>query len=331
MEMEQIPNYLNYVKDKITFIKKGSGNEYIFRCPYCGDSQRNKRKGRFYLNIESHFWNCFNCGEKGHINKLLEDMNLSDFKVTIKNDKRKLNIKLNKENLIIPNITDFDISKYNSKIKYFKQRTHCKDEQILKLPMVINYKDFIELNESKITKNKDIIFNNINYFDKNYLGFYSSNKYIVSFRNTDLSSKYRYDIYKMQNSSEDFIIISDKNINMLKTIYHRPLKVLIAEGIFDILIPYLNNLFIEEDIDLFVCSMGATKISSSIHHIVSEFCNTLDVIYCIDNDQLRNFKRNVYERVKYFCNNFKVYRNTLHKDMGEFPILKEKYIEINTA
>lgn len=45
-----------------------NGTHFNFRCPFCGDSEKSKRKKRFHLqynNDESTFFNCFNCPATG--------------------------------------------------------------------------------------------------------------------------------------------------------------------------------------------------------------------------------------------------------------------------
>lgn len=46
-----------------------NGTHFNFRCPFCGDSEKNLHKKRFHLqfrNEESIFFNCFNCPAKGN-------------------------------------------------------------------------------------------------------------------------------------------------------------------------------------------------------------------------------------------------------------------------
>lgn len=46
-----------------------NGTHFNFRCPFCGDSEKSKRKKRFhvqFVNDESIFFNCFNCSASGN-------------------------------------------------------------------------------------------------------------------------------------------------------------------------------------------------------------------------------------------------------------------------
>ncbi len=51
-------------------IPYGDG-EYLCRCPICGDSNRDLRKRRFSINIYKDKFQCFNCGEDGGYNAIL--------------------------------------------------------------------------------------------------------------------------------------------------------------------------------------------------------------------------------------------------------------------
>ena len=39
-----------------------NGDEFVFRCPFCGDSKRDNKKRRFGYNIVKDSAHCFNCG-----------------------------------------------------------------------------------------------------------------------------------------------------------------------------------------------------------------------------------------------------------------------------
>jgi hypothetical protein len=49
----------------INILKRASSEEYIARCPFCGDS-KNPTHGHLYLNIEKDAYHCVRCGKKGY-------------------------------------------------------------------------------------------------------------------------------------------------------------------------------------------------------------------------------------------------------------------------
>lgn len=58
----------------IKFVKKRE-NLYTFRCPYCGDSQknRNKTRGYFYQVKNKFFFKCHNCGQGRTLGNFIKD------------------------------------------------------------------------------------------------------------------------------------------------------------------------------------------------------------------------------------------------------------------
>ncbi|MGB9825360.1 MAG: hypothetical protein ACPLRU_01695, partial [Desulfofundulus sp.] len=50
----------------LRFVKKGPGNERIYRCPFCGDSAKHPNKGHLYINAGTGVFKCHRCGEEGN-------------------------------------------------------------------------------------------------------------------------------------------------------------------------------------------------------------------------------------------------------------------------
>ncbi len=50
----------------LKFVKPGPGNEIIYRCPFCGDSQKNPNKGHLYINKRANQFKCQRCGQTGN-------------------------------------------------------------------------------------------------------------------------------------------------------------------------------------------------------------------------------------------------------------------------
>jgi len=66
--------YINLISNKLERFTKKSDNLYNFRCPYCGDSQRNKFKARGYVyELKGNLlYKCHNCSQGGNLGSLLE-------------------------------------------------------------------------------------------------------------------------------------------------------------------------------------------------------------------------------------------------------------------
>ena len=63
MYIEQ--KYLLLVSSQLQGFKKKGDYVYNFRCPYCGDSQKNKSKARgfFFPKENNLIYKCHNCGK----------------------------------------------------------------------------------------------------------------------------------------------------------------------------------------------------------------------------------------------------------------------------
>ena len=68
--------YINLVSVRLQKFKRVKTNLYNFRCPICGDSQRNKNKARGYLySVKSNTnFKCHNCGASLSFNNFLKEL-----------------------------------------------------------------------------------------------------------------------------------------------------------------------------------------------------------------------------------------------------------------
>ena len=68
--------YINLISSRLPKFKKVKPNLYNFRCPCCGDSQRQKNKARGYLYRVKNNTNykCHNCGISVSFNSFLKDL-----------------------------------------------------------------------------------------------------------------------------------------------------------------------------------------------------------------------------------------------------------------
>ena len=66
--------YINLISSRLTKFKKVKSELYNFRCPICGDSQKNKNKARGYLYSVKNNTNfkCHNCGVNISFNNFLK-------------------------------------------------------------------------------------------------------------------------------------------------------------------------------------------------------------------------------------------------------------------
>lgn len=74
--------FLAFVSSKLEQYKQKNTDLYNFRCPYCGDSQKNKLKARGYVYRKSndYFFICHNCGKSTTFAKFLEHVDGTSYK-----------------------------------------------------------------------------------------------------------------------------------------------------------------------------------------------------------------------------------------------------------
>ena len=74
--------YINLISSRLQKFKRVKNNLYNFRCPICGDSQRNKNKARGYLYQVKNNTNfkCHNCGLNISFNNFLKQVDINTHK-----------------------------------------------------------------------------------------------------------------------------------------------------------------------------------------------------------------------------------------------------------
>ena len=74
--------YINEISSQLLLFKKKNGNLWTFRCPFCGDSQKNKRKTRGYLYTKNHTisYRCHNCGIGKSLSNFFKELDHPLFK-----------------------------------------------------------------------------------------------------------------------------------------------------------------------------------------------------------------------------------------------------------
>jgi hypothetical protein len=67
--------YINLISPQLVKFSKKKSDLYTFRCPYCGDSSknRNKTRGYFYRKRNDFFFKCHNCGVGRTFTNFLKD------------------------------------------------------------------------------------------------------------------------------------------------------------------------------------------------------------------------------------------------------------------
>jgi hypothetical protein len=72
-------NYINLISPQLEKFSKKKDYLYNFRCPYCGDSQKNRNRCRgFFYRVKSEMlFKCHNCGQGRTLANFLKDNNVN--------------------------------------------------------------------------------------------------------------------------------------------------------------------------------------------------------------------------------------------------------------
>ena len=74
--------YIGVISFRLDLFKKKKEDLYNFRCPYCGDSKRNRTKTRafIYRKLNGYFFICHNCGKSTTFANFLQFLDNSQYK-----------------------------------------------------------------------------------------------------------------------------------------------------------------------------------------------------------------------------------------------------------
>ena len=303
--------------------------EISLRCPICGDSYKHANSSHLYIKLdvnegEPHTYYCQRCKAKGIVTadflKLLKihdsELNVAigiNLKEASKNNNRKVSKRLNKADLIVPNI--YNVDKRNLiKLKYINDRLGIKlgFDDLAKFKIFLNLYDVLDLNEINFLTCRQGMEDILN---DNFIGFISYDNNYAIMRN--LSKKvlpetryYNYNIYDNYDNTKRFYIIPTKIDIMSPTI-----KICIAEGIMDILGVY-HHLEKEHNNTLFIAVCG-TGYNLVINEIAKMGFLDMDIKFYSDNDQDLRMFRKIKSEFSFLSNKrCEVIYNTIEKDFG---------------
>ena len=252
-----------------------SKTQFVVRCPYCGDSVvMSHSHFSIHINVMDDspmMVRCLRCDTSGLFDAdVMDDLGLygsGEMAKALKSFNRKSKRKYNiTENIIEEYYVPRYVSNvYNQrKLNYINHRLGLNMDMDLvhELKCVINLFDFLKLN--KIERLENLTFRQIEFLDKNYVGFLSANNNYITFRNITDNNYKRY--YKL--------ILNPRNIggttyykipNPINLMYTNPINIHIAEGYFDILSVALNLVGRNEDEYFYAsCGFGFNKIIKRI-------------------------------------------------------------------
>jgi hypothetical protein len=158
--------YIGLVSPRLERFKR-SGAGYVFRCPFCGDSQKNKSKtrGNIYQHKTEFWFGCFNCGLKYSFDTFLKKIDPT-LHTEYKTEKFKENGSLQAPKTAAKQRTPMvdtkptqDISRLSDLEFGHPARAYCRDRlipesKISKIKYTDNLKDYV-VNKLGIEKYKE--------------------------------------------------------------------------------------------------------------------------------------------------------------------------------
>lgn len=320
----------------------GSKDETIIRCPICGDSKKDKTKARFYINNEPPFkFYCFNCDTYGIVNRdILELITDGDYNSEVykdiefkqreykKNNNHRVSRKT-KNNPYFNAIPNFDCDKsYLDKLGYLENRLDVTLDynDISRFKIVLSIIDFFDNNGLDINKrcgNSDKVVKVVERLDRDYIGFLSSDKNIIIFRNiadTEEAKKYRFNNFKIF-TDEPF---SKKTYNIATQIdkYQDHYIADISEGPIDIIGAYYGIYDGKVPKDRILLANGGKGYLNSAEFLASKTLLNCDYNIYSDKDVSIDYYKRLKKISPIFGNsNMNIYYNNLYKDFG---VMKDK-------
>jgi len=304
------------------------------KCILCGDSKKDQNKKRLYIKCdpldvsEPVMYICFNCGESG---LLTVDMLAEIFGGELNSEEVALLKRINKN--AMRDSGNQKVNKYKNnreisveippprktedtirKIRYMNNRIGYTVplEDYGKLKLIFNVSEFLYVNKLiPLKKYQDFIRD----YDKDYIGWLSvKNEYIILRDITNHHEKryIKFNIFGMESNAHSFYTIQ----NQINTITQDPIRIVTAEGPFDIMsivyniyggiIP--NCIFMSTNHGAFynplLYYMNKGIVGSNVYIDIYQDSDSI-----MDYQLLRN-------QMKIYTKNFSLYGNAIGKDFG---------------
>jgi len=305
--------------------------EITFRCPFCGDSKKDKTKTRFnvfmaFTEDKPPVYQCFNnnCGAKGVLTvDLLKDLQINNFSLMNmhnihmsgmkKSVRKRVIMEGMKLDLNIPMPVMNDITMH--KLSYFNNRMGLEltGKDLLKYKIVVNLYDFLNRNYIKERTRKKYITDAL---DKGYFGFLSADNNYLIMRNTtnkidNILKRYiNYNVMGNEENVRKFYIMPN-TVDIMQDIDIR-----ITEGIMDIIGVYNHVMNRNDENNLYVAACGSGMESVIRYLLRLGFIHCNIHIYSDDDVKIEEYKK-LKKRLKgKFSGTLTVYYNKIKKDYG---------------
>jgi len=305
---------LNLLRENFPFVQDTS-KHYFVRCPYCGDSSKSKLKAHLGISKKAPVFRCVRCEEFGHITKLIYDMTgikkrltsliqeqyLKTLDQPISTSDIRINVKTNYK------IPEQDFQKFSNKVEYLKSRMPLMKvfNDDIKPLVVLDLYQFAEYNKIVIAPERKKLFD---WFQEKFVGVCSLNKSLLILRNIDPDSDFRYYLWKLVDTVDDFVVF-DKLSEEKEQV-----TMVIAEGIFDI----MNVMNYENPFDIYTVASGKLFKRALKFSLVNKCVSYLDKLVVLSDDDVNvEFHKKYLKHFRSICKSIEIWYNKVGKDFGQ--------------
>ena len=287
--------YIGLVSSRLQKFKKVKSNLYNFRCPICGDSQKNKNKtrGYFYSVKNNTNFKCHNCGASLSFSNFLKKI---DSTLHQEYSMEKFKEGFTGKNFVVeePKFT-FKKPTFKTKLNLPKASKNETAKKYLESRKLNPEKFYFADKFKEWTNTQKYTFSSTKYEESRIIiPLYTKDCEVFGFKGRALGKNFVKYITVILDESIPKIYGLDR-IDTTKTVY-------VVEGPFD-----------SEFVDNSVAMCGADVNISE--------CNFSDVVYVFDNEP-RNFE--ICSRMeKAIKNNSKIViwpKNIIHKDINDMVL-----------
>lgn len=304
-------------------------DEYIYiRCPICGDSIKHRDKPHCAIWLKPGqplIYHCWICENSGIVNNaFLKDLHVNDYQVMsaigkynkenfgdIKLGSAKFITPSKAKDIIIPKLRDDNVTK--RKIDYVRSRLNIEfTPRILEFfRCICSLKDFLKLNGIMPNKMYKKV---IRIIENDYVGFLTTDKTTIIFRDITSRHKFRYIRYQVFNGfnlSDTFYCIPTQADPMAPSI-----DLNITEGMFDILGVFFHVNKAVTDNSIYV-AVGGSGYKKVLRYFLNKgFLTNLNLNIYSDADKPIDWYRDMLDDYDIWFKNINIYYNDSSKDFG---------------
>ena len=328
-------NFINRIRSFYPNLKIASGgSEIVVRCRYCGDS-KNQSHAHMYISVpksedELSFYHCKKCPAHGVVDiDFLRKLGCDDTNILVDVSKHNDEVfKLPKYKSIKQiNIYPLNMGYIrndpmnNAKLAYLNERigSNFTLNDLASLKIFLNLYDIVNSNKLELTRHQNIC----NDLDKWFMGFISYDNSFATMRKLTNRELYKainkryinYALVNKMNDSKNFYVIP----STINTISIDPIKIHLAEGVFDILSIFYNLNNCNRNQNIYIACGGKSYLQALEFILLETGLINYEIHYYPDKDVSDDyFRYNTISKIQLLPANIYIHRNTYpnEKDYG---------------